>query len=71
MGKKEKIVKPCDVVKAGQQISKYVRTTEKVKTLRLCSMPRKPWADIMLAYKKHAGNIRAGLKDTGYFWITN
>ena len=36
-------------------------------------MPRKPWADAnkyktfaSLAYKKHAGNIEAGLKDTGY-----
>ena len=46
---------------------------KKCTTRILCSMPRKPRADAnkykkfaSLTYKKHAGNIEANLRDTGY-----
>ena len=50
-----------------------VCTSEKDFILRLLSTPVKCWAKgnqyttfALLAYKKHAGNIEAGLKNTGY-----
>ena len=56
---KKRQVKPPDVVKAGQQLSNSVRSTEKV-----FNPDSVQYASV--AYKKHAGNIEACLKDTGY-----